>query len=126
MDLRHYGPEILAYWSRCDDLSIKDGILYKKSFDRDGSRPTLLMIVPVAGRKEVFSQLDLMETGGVQLAAEKTLAKIRKMFWLPTMRTDVERKANWCPSRADQITEGKQKRAAGQAPYDPGISFTTV
>ena len=66
------------------------------------------MIVPVAGRKEIFSQFDLMETGGVQLAAEKTLAEIRKMFWLPKMRTDVERKANWCPSRAYQSTEGSR------------------
>ena len=44
-----YGSETLAYWSRWDELSIKDGILHKKWFQRDGSRPTLLTIVPVAG-----------------------------------------------------------------------------
>ena len=67
-----------------------------------------------------------METGGGQLAAEKTLARTRKWFWWPTMRTDVERKANWCLSCAHQKTEGKQKRGAGQAPFDPGIRFTTM
>ena len=60
------------------------------------------------GAERNFQPIDLMETGGVQLAAEKTLAKIRKMFWLPKMRTDVERKANWCPSRAYQSTEGSR------------------
>ena len=88
--------------------------------------PNLLKLVPVVVRKEILSQFDLIETGGGQLAAEKTLARIRKSFWWPTMRTDVERKANWCLSRAHQSTEKKQKRAAGQAPFDPGIRFTTV
>ena len=26
-----YGPEVLAYWSRWNELNIKDGILYKKT-----------------------------------------------------------------------------------------------
>ena len=76
--------------------------------------------------EEILSQFDLMETGGGQLAAEKILARIRKRFWRPTMKTDVERKANWRLNRAHQSTEGKQKRAAGQAPFDPVIRFTKV
>ena len=71
-----YGPETLAYWSRWDELSLKDGILYKKWFQRDGSRPTFLTIVPVAGRRETLRQFDFMETGGGQLAAEKMLARL--------------------------------------------------
>ena len=88
--------------------------------------PNLLTIVPVVGRKDILSQFDFIETGGGQLAAEKTLARIRKRFWWPTVRTDVERKANWCLSRANRVQKKKQKRAAGQAPFDPGIRFTTV
>ena len=42
------------------------------------------------------------------------------------MRIDVERKAKWFVSRAHKSTEGEQKRAAGQVPFDPGIRFTTV
>ena len=37
-----YGPEALAYWSRWDALSVRRGKLYKKWFQRDGSKPTLL------------------------------------------------------------------------------------
>ena len=86
-----YGPETLAYWSIWDELSIEDGILYKKWFQRDGSRPNLPTIVVVAGRKEFLSQLDLIGTGGEQLAAEKMLARIRRRYWWPTMITDIER-----------------------------------
>ena len=75
-----YGPETLSYWSKWDELSIKDGILYKNWFQRDDSRPILLTIVPMAGRKEILSQFDLMETGGEQLAAEKMLARLRRRY----------------------------------------------
>ena len=121
-----YGPETLSYWSRWDELSIEDRILYKKWFQRNDSRPNLLTVVPAVGRKEILSQFDFMETGGGNLAAEKTLARKRKRFWWPPMRTDVERKATWCLSRAHQSVEGKQKRAEGQIPFDPGIRFRSV
>ena len=42
------------------------------------------------------------------------------------MRTDVERKAQWCSSQAAQNVSGKRERAAVQAPFDPGIRFSTV
>ena len=121
-----YGPEALAYWSRWDEVNIRGGILYKKWFQRDGSKPTLLTVVPAAGRKEIPGQFDSMETRGGQLGTEKMLAKIRRRYWWPTMRTDVERKVQWCLSQAAQSASGKRKRAAVQAPFDPGIRFSTM
>ena len=121
-----YGPEALAYWSRWDELSIRGGILYKKWFQRDGSKPTLLTVVPAAGRKEILGQFDSMETRGGQLATEKMLAKIRRRYWWPTMRTDVQRKVQWGLRQAAQSASGKRKRAAVQAPFDPGIRFSTM
>ena len=121
-----YGPEALAYWSRWDELSIRGGILYKKWFQGDGSKPTLLTVVPARGRKEILGQFESMETSRGQLATEKILARIRQRFWWPTMRTDVERKDQWCLSQAAQNVCGKRKRAAVQAPLDPGIRFSTV
>ena len=55
-----YGPETLAYWSRWNECSIRGGIFYKKWFQRDGSKPTLLTVVPAAGRKEILGQFDSM------------------------------------------------------------------
>ena len=125
-EVMQYGLETLAYWSRWDELSIKDGVLYKKWFQQDCSMPNLLTIVPAAGRNEIFGQFDSMETRGGQLGTEKMLAKIRRRYWWPTMRTDVERKVQWCLSQAAQIASGKRKRAAVQAPIDPGIRFSTM
>ena len=42
------------------------------------------------------------------------------------MRTDVERKVQWCLNQAPQSANGKRKRAAVQAPFDPGIRFSTM
>ena len=42
------------------------------------------------------------------------------------MRTDVERKVQWCLSQAAHSASGKRKRAAVQAPFDPGIRFSKL
>ena len=99
---------------------------YKKWCQLDGSRPTLLRIVPVAGRNEILSQFDLMETAGGQLAAEKMLTRLRRRYWSPTMRTDIERKVQWCLSRVFQMTKVEKQAAQGPALFDPRIRFSAV
>ena len=43
------------------------------------------------------------------------------------MRTDIERKVQWCLSRRSvHMKEMKTKRAEGLAPFDPGIRFSEV
>ena len=42
------------------------------------------------------------------------------------MRTDVERKVQWCLRQTAQSASGKRKRAAVQAAFDPGIRFNTM
>ena len=121
-----YGPETVVYWSRWEELSIQDGILYKKWFQRDGSRPNLLTVVPLAWRKENFSKFDLMETGRGQLAAEKMLARTRQRYWWPTMRTDIERKVQWCLRRSVHMKEKNTKWAEGLALFYPGIRFSAL
>ena len=79
----------------------------------------------MVGRMEIFSQFDLMETRGGQLAVKKMLARIRRGYWWPTMRTDIERKVQGCLSRAVQMTM-KTKRAQGLAPFDPGNQILHV
>ena len=118
----HYGPETLSYWSRWDELSIKDGILYKKWFQRDDSRPILLTIVLGAGRKEILRLFDLMETGGGQPAAEKMLARIRRRYCWLTMRKDIERKVQWCLSRAVSMSEMKTTKLRSDSPQWQQIS----
>ena len=42
------------------------------------------------------------------------------------MWMDVEIKVQWCLSQAAHSASGKRKRAAVQAPFDPGIRFSTM
>ena len=78
-------------------------------------------------RKEILSHFYLTETGRGQLAAEKMLARLRRRYWWPKMRTDTERKVQWCQSRAlDMSKMMTTKRAQCLAPFDPGIRFSAV
>ena len=120
-----YGAEVLAYWSRWNELTIRGGILFKKWFTKDDSRPVLQTVVPIVGRKEILSQLHSSQTSGGHFAVEKTLARIRQQFWWPSMRTDVEKKVQWCLTYAARSTGGR-KRVAGLVPFKVGIRFNTV
>ena len=120
-----YGPEALAYWSRWNELSIRGGVLYKKWFPKDDSRPILQTVVPAAGRREILNQLHSSQTSGGHFAVEMTLARIRQRFWWPTRRTDVEKKVQWCLICAARSHGGK-KRVAGLIPFKVGIRFSTL
>ena len=100
-------------------------MLYKKWFPRDDLRPSLQTIVPATGRKEILNQLHSSQISGGHFAVEKTLARIRQRFWWPTMRTDVEKKIQWCLTCAARSTGGK-KRVAGLVPFKVGIRFNTL
>ena len=115
-----YGPEALACWSRWNELSIRGGVLYKKWFPKDDSRPILQAMFPAAGRREILNQLHSSQTSGGHFAAEKTLARIRQRFWWPTMRTDVEKKVQWCRLTCAARSIGGKNRVAGLIPFDPG------
>ena len=120
-----YGPEALAYWSRWNELGIRGGVLYEKWFPKDNSRPVLQTVVPAAGRKEILIQLHSSQTSGGHFAVEKTLATIRQRFWWPMMRTDVEKKVQWCLTCAARSTGGKE-RVGGLVPFKVGFRFNTV
>ena len=120
-----YGPQALAYWSIWNELSIQGGVLYKKWFPKDDSQPILQTVVPAAGRREILNQLHASQTSVGHFAVEKTLARIRQRFWWPTMRTDVEKKVQWCLTCAARSTGGK-KRVAGLIPFQVGTRFSTV
>ena len=75
-----YGLEALAYWSRWNELSIHGGVLYKKRFPEDDSRPILQTVVPAAGRREILNQLHSSQSSGGHFAVEKTLSRIHQQF----------------------------------------------
>ena len=120
-----YEPEILAYWSRWNELTIRGGILFKKWFPKEDSRPVFQRVVPIVGRREILSRLHSSQTSGGHFAIEKTLARIRQRFWWPSMRTDVEKKVQWCLTCAARSTGGR-KVVAGLVPFKEGIRFNTV
>ena len=120
-----HGPEVLAYWSRWNELTVRKGILYRRWYCWDGKPPILQIVVPVVGRKEILDQLHASPVSGGHFAVEKTLRRIRQRFWWPHMRQDVEKKLAWCLPCAARTTVGR-KRIGGLVPFKVGIRFHTV
>ena len=85
-------PAVKYYWTRWDSLCIKQGILYYKWENAQGSEEKLLTIVPSNLINLVLTQLHNSVTGG-HLGVKKTLSKVRQRFSWYKHRQDVE---NWC------------------------------
>ena len=52
-----HGPEVLAYWSRWNELTVRKSILYRRWYSWHGKSPILQIVVSVVGRKEILDQL---------------------------------------------------------------------
>ena len=123
-----YGREVMALWGRWNELSIKNGILYRKWFKNESGsseEPVLQLIVPASGRKEILEQLHDSPVSGGHFAFKKTLNRVRQRFWWPSMRLDIEKRLLWCLPCAARTTAGR-KRVAGLQPFKVGIRFHKV
>ena len=123
-----YGREVMALWGRWNELSIKNGILYRKWFKNESGsseEPVLQLIVPASGRKEILEQLHDSPVSGGHFAFDKTLNRVRQRFWWPSMRLDIEKRLLWCLPCAARTTAGR-KRVAGLQPFKVGIRFHKV
>ena len=120
-----HGPEVLAYWSRWNELTVRTGILYRRWYCWDRKPPILQIVVPVVGRKEILHQLHASSVSGGHFAVEKTLRRIRQCFWWPHMRQDVEKKLAWYLPCAARTTAGR-KMIGGLVSFKVGTRFHMV
>ena len=120
-----HGPEVLTYWSRWSELTVRKSIIYRRWYCWDAKPPILQIVVPVVDRKEILDQLHASPVSGGHFAVEKTLRRIRQRFWWPHKRQDVEKKLARCLPCAALTTAGR-KRIGGLVPFKIGIRFLTV
>uniref|UniRef100_A0A5S6Q0L9 Integrase_H2C2 domain-containing protein n=1 Tax=Trichuris muris TaxID=70415 RepID=A0A5S6Q0L9_TRIMR len=96
---------LAANWDR---LCVKDGILWRKWYNADGSSH-LQLVVPKEMISQVWEQSHSASTAG-HLGEEKTLACVCRQFYCPGYRTDVKHyiKTCWeCNTRDDPIPKGR-------------------
>ena len=122
-EIMAYGPVEKALWVQWLQLTLREGVLYRKYQDERYPSVLYQLVVPKILRREIFDSLHT-ELLSAHLGVAKTLESVRSRFYWPGYRNDVKL---WI-KRCKRCTEGKSspqqhpKKALSQrlfgAPFD--------
>ncbi|XP_029941466.1 uncharacterized protein LOC115383427 [Salarias fasciatus] len=105
---RQLSPPALALIRQWDRLVESDGILYRKVFRPDGAEMMLQLLLPVALKEEVLTQV---HQGHDHQGVERTLGLLRQRCYWPGMSSDV---AQWCQA-CERCQVAKDNQPAARA-----------
>ncbi|GBN13631.1 hypothetical protein AVEN_166628-1, partial [Araneus ventricosus] len=91
-EIAQENPATKRYWALWDSLHLKDGVLYRKWENDDGSSCQWQLILPRSRIQEVLQETHDSSSGG-HFGIMKTLRRIRERFYWDRLRADVEK---WC------------------------------
>ena len=115
-EIQAEGSILREYWSRYNQLEIHEGILHRKCMVDDQSGELLRMVAPPEIRTDIFRWLHNDRTAA-HMGIRKTLFNVRRRFWWPGLRHDVER---WCqrcrPCQFRNLRAGKKRSRLHQEP----------
>lgn len=82
-------PATRHYWLSWDSLCLKDGVLFRSAYRKDGTGPHLQLVVPENLQKEVLKQMhDNLLSG--HLGKKKTKGRLLQRFYWFGVREDVD------------------------------------
>ena len=93
-ELKTASREVKALWHVWEDLRRRDGMLFYHS-TQEGDEEVLRAIAPKSIRHRIFYLLHNIRLGGHQ-GISRTTALVKKRFWWPIMREDVQRWIQEC------------------------------
>nr|GBM72566.1 hypothetical protein AVEN_139093-1 [Araneus ventricosus] len=102
-EIAQENPATKRYWTLWDSLHLKDGVLYRKWENDDGSSCQWQLILPRSRIQEVLQETHDSTSGG-HFGIMKTLRRIRERFYWDRLRADVEK---WC--RECQICRARKR-----------------
>ncbi|GBN82390.1 hypothetical protein AVEN_41350-1 [Araneus ventricosus] len=102
-EIAQENPATNRYWALWDSLHLKDGVLYRKWENDDGSSCQWQLILPRSRIQEVLQETHDSSSGG-HFGIMKTLRRIRERFYWDRLRADVEK---WC--RECQICRARKR-----------------
>ncbi|GBM41553.1 hypothetical protein AVEN_52299-1 [Araneus ventricosus] len=91
-EIAQESPATKRYWALWDSLHLRDGVLYRKWENDDGSSCQWQLILPRSRIQEVLQETHDSSSGG-HFGIMKTLRRIRERFYWDRLRADVEK---WC------------------------------
>ena len=107
---RSLPPHTRRLIQQWDQLVLKDGVMWRRFEDKEGTTSILQLIIPQTLREEVLTELHSGVVGG-HLGEEKTMARLRERFYWPGQWNDVKNFCRACTSCATRKTPAPRRRA---------------
>jgi dUTPase len=117
--IAHFSLASKSYWAQWNRLEVKEGVLLRRFWSKDGSATWMQVILPRNLRQNVLEQLHDSPSGG-HLGFDKTFARIQKRFSWYKCKDDVELYLKTCivcakfsrPSKTPRATMGTVRSGA--------------
>ena len=122
--IRDQSVNTKVYWSQWPRLVVRDGVVYRVMFDRNGKPAGTQLLVPTRIRNEI---MDIVHTGltGSHCGMGKTMAQLSRRAWWHGWRADVRRYCRRC-SRCCRYHRGTLPRHGTLQPTRVGAVFERV
>lgn len=123
-EIAPYGSTTKRYWALWDSLHLKDGVLYRKWENDEGTNHRWQLVLPRSRVQEVLREVHDSPSGG-HFGITKTLSKVRERFYWDRARVDVEK---WCKEcHACGARKGPKIRTRGRLQrYNVGVPFERI
>ena len=106
--------EALELWSNWEDLATSGGLLFRKWKPSNRVNEYWQAIIPKEMRNEILDQLHDSPMSVGHFGVEKTLARIKRRFCWPSLKTSVEKHIANCDRCAARSTAGIKRKAVLQ------------
>ena len=119
--IRSESKNTKIYWAQWPRLVIRDGVVYRVSFDKVGRPNGLQLLTPTSLRCEI---IDCVHTGltGSHIGVARTMAQLSRRSWWTGWRADVRRQLKRC-SRCSRYFRGTLPRQGQLQPTRVGDVF---
>jgi len=119
--VRDQSTNTKTYWSQWPRLTVREGVVYRVSFDRRGRPDGLQLLVPVQLRSEFIECVHSGLTGS-HVGIAKTMHQLMRCAWWRGWRADVRRQLKRC-SRCSCYHRGALPRQGPLQPTRVGAVF---
>lgn len=115
-------PEpVKKYWSQWDRLLVRNGLLYRRCYEKGRQQNILQLILPASLKEEAIRRCHSGMVGG-HMGLRKTIEQVHRRFYWLTWRGDISRYCRRCIACCS-YHRGKLARTAPLQPIEAGAPF---
>ena len=123
-DVSHLGKEVKSYLASWKNLTIEDGVLYRKCIENDSNESKHQLVIPVVYKQKLLFHYHDVKTGG-HLGFSKMYSKIQAKYFWSEMKEDIILYVKTCLACQKKKSPPKSYCAPLQK-YVVGVGFERI